>query len=223
MLNTYIINLNNNNEKIDNIIFKIGKNNGLNLMKVNTFQFNNVFINDKINNLLKLFSKNNNNYSLTYLKLIENLHTKIGDNKYSLIFDNTLIPKYNNIKERIDVIVKEFNGTDWDIIKLYDTSGCLKDCSGTFGLNCFLINKSGQEKIMKYQFSDDDNEELNLKIFNTKYKLFTLNENKGILGFITKKLHNVNCFIKENFMEILFIKLIIINISVILFFIIKYY
>lgn len=221
MLNTYIINLNNNNEKIDNIIFKIGKNNGLNLMKVNTFQFNNVFINDKINNLLKLFSENNNNYSLTYLKLIENLHTKIGDNQYSLIFDNTLIPKYNNIKERIDVIVKEFNGTDWDIIKLYDTSKCLKDCSGTFGLNCFLINKSGQEKIMKYQFSDDDNEELNLKIFNTKYKLFTLNENKGILGFITKKLHNVNCFIKENFMEILFIKLIIINISVILFFIFK--
>ena len=221
MLKTYIINLNNNNEKIDNIIFKIGKNNGLNLMKVNTFQFNNVFINDKINNLLKLFSKNNNNYSLTYLKLIENLHTKIGDNQYSLIFDNTLIPKYNNIKERIDVIVKEFNGTDWDIIKLYDTSGFLKDCSGTFGLNCFLINKSGQEKIMKYQFSDDDNEELNLKIFNTKYELFTLNENKGILGFITKKIHNVNCFIKENFMEILFIKLIIINISVILFFIFK--
>ena len=221
MLNTYIINLNNNNEKIDNIIFKIGKNNGLNLMKVNTFQFNNVFINDKINNLLKLFSKNNNNYSLTYLKLIENLHTKIGDNQYSLIFDNTLIPKYNNIKERIDVIVKEFNGTDWDIIKLYDASGCLKDCSGTFGLNCFLINKSGQEKIMKYQFSNDDNEELDLKIFNTKYELFTLNENKGVFGFITKKLHNVNCFIKENFMEILFIKLIIINISVILFFITK--
>lgn len=223
MLKTYIINLNNNNEKIDNIIFKIGKNNGLNLMKVNTFKFNNVFINDKINNLLKLFSKNNNNYSLTYLKLIENLHTKIGDNQYSLIFDNTLIPKYNNIKERIDIIVKEFNGTNWDIIKLYDTSGCLKDCSGTSCLNCFLINKSGQEKIMKYQFSDDDNEELNLKIFNTKYELFTLNENKGILGFITKKLHNVSCFIKENFMEILFIKLIIINISVVLFFIIKYY
>lgn len=221
MLNTYIINLNNNNEKIDNIIFKIGKNNGLNLMKVNTFQFNNVFINDKINNLLKLFSKNNNNYSLTYLKLIENLHTKIGDNQYSLIFDNMLIPKYNNIKERIDVIVKEFNGKDWDIIKLYDTSKFLKDCSGTFCLNCFLINKSGQEKIMKYQFSDDDNEELKLKIFNTKYELFTLNENKGVFGFITKKLHNVNCFIKENFMEILFIKLIIINISVILFFITK--
>jgi hypothetical protein len=221
MLKTYIINLNNNNEKINNIIFKIGKNNGLNLMKVNTFQFNNVFINDKIHNLLKLFSENNNNYSLTYLKLIEKLHTKLGDNQYSLIFDNTLIPKYNNIKERIDVIVKEFNGTDWDIIKLYDTSGCLKDCSGTFGLNCFLINKSGQEKIMKYQFSDDDNEKLNLKIFNTKYELFTLNENKGVFGFITKKIHNVNCFIKENFMEILFIKLIIINISVILFFIFK--
>jgi len=221
MLKTYIINLNNNNEKINNIIFKIGKNNGLNLMKVNTFQFNNVFINDKIHNLLKLFSENNNNYSLTYLKLIEKLHTKLGDNQYSLIFDNTLIPKYNNIKERIDVIVKEFNGTDWDIIKLYDTSGCLKDCSGTFGLNCFLINKSGQEKIMKYQFSDDDNEKLNLKIFNTKYELFTLNENKGVFGFITKKIHNVNCFIKENFMEILFIKLIIINISVVLFFIFK--
>ena len=153
MLNTYIINLNNNNEKIDNIIFKIGKNNGLNLMKVNTFQFNNIFINNKINNLLKLFSKNNNNYSLTYLKLIEKLHTKIGDNKYSLIFDNTLIPKYNNIKERIDIILKEFNGIKWDIIKLYDTTGCLKDFSETFGINSFLINKSGQEKIIKQEIS----------------------------------------------------------------------
>ena len=47
MLNTYIINLDNRKEKFDNIINKIGKNNGLNLMKVNLLQFKSLFIDEK--------------------------------------------------------------------------------------------------------------------------------------------------------------------------------
>lgn len=210
MLNTYIINLDNRKEKFDNIINKIGKNNGLNLMKVNLLQFKSLFIDEKIKKLLELFSLNNNNYSLTYLKLIESLQCKLNDNNYSLIFDNTKIPKFRNIKKQIEEIVIKYESLKkkWDIIKLID--GPL--------INCFIINKSGQNKIMEYQCT---NNKLNLNIYNSDIDLFILNKDKIYSNYFTKNISFISNCISNNLMEILFVKLIIINVGVVLYFIHK--
>ena len=208
MLNTYIINFDNRKEKFDNIINKLGKYNGLNLMKVNLLQFENLFVNKKIKKLLELFSLNNNNYSLTCLKLIENLQCKLTDNNYSLIFDNTKIPKFRNIKKQIEEIVKKYENKNWDIIKLID---------GTL-INCFIINKSGQNKIMEYQ---SNNNKLNLNIYNSDIDLFILNKEKIYSNYFTKNINFISNCISNNLMEILFVKMIIINVSVVLYFIHK--
>lgn len=210
MLNTYIINLDNRKEKFDNIMNKLGKNNGLNLMKVNLLQFESLFINKKIKKLLELFSLNNNNYSLTYLKLIENLQCKLNNNDYSLIFDNTKIPKFKNIKKQIENIVKKYesNKKNWDIIKLID--GQL--------INCFIINKSGQNKIMEYQCT---NNKLNLNIYYSDIDLFVLNKEKIYSNYFTKNINFISNCICNNLMEILFVKMIIINVGVVLYFIHK--
>lgn len=209
MLNTYIINFDNRKEKFDNIINKLGKYNGLNLMKVNLLQFENLFVNKKIKKLLELFSLNNNNYSLTCLKLIENLQCKLTDNNYSLIFDNTKIPKFRNIKKQIEEIVKKYENKNWDIIKLID--GEL--------INCFIINKSGQNKIMEYQ---SNNNKLKLNIYNSDIDLFILNKEKIYSNYFTKNINFISNCICNNLMEILFVKMIIINVSVVLYFIHKY-
>ena len=208
MLNTYIINFDNRKEKFDNIINKLGKYNGLNLMKVNLLQFENLFVNKKIKKLLELFSFNNNNYSLTCLKLIENLQCKLTDNNYSLIFDNTKIPKFINIKKQIEEIVKKYENKNWDIIKLIN--GKL--------INCFIINKSGQNKIMEYQ---SNNNKLNLNIYNSDIDLFILNKEKIYSNYFTKNINFISNCICNNLMEILFVKMIIINVSVVLYFIHK--
>ena len=206
MLNTYIINLDNKKEKFDNIINKIGKNNGLNLMKVNLLKCDCLFVDKKIKKLLELFSLNNINYSLTYLKLIESLQCKLTDNNYSLIFDNTKIPKFKNIKKHIEDIVKEYENKKWDIIKLID--GPL--------INCFIINKSGQNKIMEYQYT---NNKLNLNIYNSNIDLFILNKEKIYSNYFTKNINFISNSICNNLIEILFIKMIIINVGVVLYFI----
>ena len=210
MLNTYIINLDNRKEKFDNIMNKLGKNNGLNLMKVNLLQFESLFVDEKIKKLLELFSLNNNNYSLTYLKLIENLQCKLTDNDYSLIFDNTKIPKFKNIKKQIEDIVKKYdiNKKKWDIIKLINSPL----------INCFIINKSGQNKIMKYQCT---NNKLNLNIYHSNIDLFILNKEKIYSNYFTKNINFISNCICNNLMEILFVKLIIINVGVVLYFIHK--
>lgn len=208
MLNTYIINLDNRKEKFDNIMNKLGKYNGLNLMKVNLLQFKSLFVNEKINKLLKLFSLNNNNYSLTCLKLIESLQCKLNNNDYSLIFDNTKIPKFRNIKKQIEEIVKKYESLKkkWDIIKLID--GPL--------INCFIINKSGQNKIMEYQYT---NNKLNLNIYNSGIDLFISNNEKIYSNYFTKNINFISNCICNNLMEILFVKMIIINVGVVLYFI----
>lgn len=210
MLNTYIINLDNRKEKFDNIMNKLGKNNGLNLMKVNLLQFESLFIDEKIKKLLELFSLNNNNYSLTYLKLIESLQCKLNNNDYSLIFDNTKIPKFKNIKKQIENIVKKYesNKKKWDIIKLIDEPL----------INCFIINKSGQNKIMEYQCT---NNKLNLNIYNSDIDLFILNKEKIYSNYFTKNINFISNCICNNLMEILFVKMIIINVGVVLYFIHK--
>ena len=208
MLNTYIINLDNRKEKFDNILNKLGINNGLNLMKVNLLQFESLFVDEKIKKLLDLFSLNNYNYSLTCLKLVENLQCKLTDNDYSLIFDNTKIPKFKNIKKQIEDIIKKYENKNWDIIKLVNNSL----------INCFIINKSGQNKIMEYQCT---NNKLNLNIYNSDIDLFILNKEKIYSNYFTKNINFISNCICNNLMEILFVKMIIINVGVVLYFITK--
>lgn len=220
MLNIYIINIENDKNKLDNIIEKIN-NKEVNLMKVNP-----IFIEKKKNFYLKnifkicdLFCLDvQQNYGITHLKLIENIYNNDNE-EYSLIFENSLIPKYNLLNKEIKNVINNTN-KNWDIIKLFHNNENNKHIYEKLGnntTNAYIINKKGIKKLLDYKYKK--NKKLNLNIYNSNNQIFELNinYNNRYYDLINKIYYNVTLY----FVEILFMLMIIITIGTVVYFVIK--
>ena len=219
MLNIYIINIENDKNKLENIIKKINNEEEINLMKVNpifierkeNFYLKNIF------NICDLFSSNiQKNYGITHLKLIENIYNN-DNNEYSLIFENSLIPKYNLLNKEIKNIINNTN-KNWDIIKLFHNNNNKKHIYEKIDNNttsAYMINKKGIKKLLDYKYKKI--KKINLNIYNSNNEIFELNVNNKKYDIINKIYYNVTLY----FVEILFIMMIVITIGTNIYFVIK--
>ena len=219
MINNYIINIENDKNKLDKIIKKINNEEEINLMKVNP-----IFIEKKSNfylknifNICDLFSSDiKKNYGITHLKLIENIYNN-DNNEYSLIFENSLIPKYNLLKKEIKNIIKNTN-KNWDIIKLFHNNknkNTIYEKINNNTTSAYVINKKGIKKLLDYKYKKY--KKINLNIYNSNNEIFELNVNNKKYDIINKIHYNVTLY----FVEILFIMMIVITIGTNIYFVIK--
>ena len=225
MLNVYIINIEKDQYKIDNIVTKVDDQKEVNLMKVNPMfienRRNNHYLNG-IYNLCNLFCPFKLNcYGITHLKLIENIFRN-DESDYSLIFENNIIPIHSNLNDIVLKII-ENSPPDWDIIRLYDKNNDgtyineTKEIYQRLGnkiTNAYLIRKSGQEKILEYKFKNSVNRKLKLNIYKSPIKIFETNIGEANRIYNGHRLvgqiyHNVTLY----FVEILFMLMIIVTIG----------
>jgi hypothetical protein len=228
MLNVFIINIEKNINKINNIIEKINDNPNINLMKVNP-----IFIEKKYKNiyfycyhkLCDIFCNFKSNcYGITHIKLIENIY-KNYNNDYTLIFENNIIPIDNNLYNHIQKIIS-ICPNNWDIIKLYHTDNynynskfnifkkinkleIFEKINNNNITNAYLINKKGKKKILEYKFKNNKNKKLKLNIYKSPTSIFEINKQTNkqtIYEYIHEYIYNI---INLYFFDILFILLII--------------
>lgn len=227
MLNVYIINIGGEQSKIDNIIENINDQDNLNLMKVKALHSDKKTKNkllECMTNVSKAFCPT---HGITHLKLIENIYYN-DNNNFSLIFEDNIVPFSIDLYDKINNIIDNCP-KNWDMIKLIGNTdneyriekrNLFEKVDEKNKTNAYIINKTGQKKILEYNFLNDTSGNIfNLNIYKSPINIFDINDN------LTKKewklVKNMSKKIDKHFSDILMVLIITVTIGTVIYYVVK--